>query len=101
MTLKISMTGDTNAFRLELYEWSNYEQKDILMGDFYVYGKNGQLVVTGMKDWHTNHKDPIAVHYYENEPKFREVTLKPFDAVYIQQLLSAVATNNQKEMQTK
>ena len=90
MTLKISPTGDTSAFRLEIFEWSNAEQKDIRMGDFYIYSKNGELVITGMKDWRTNHKDPIAVHYYENDPVFREVTLNPFNAVYIKQLLSAI-----------
>lgn len=88
-SIKISPTGDTAAFRLEIFEWSNKEQKDIRMGDFYVFAKNGQLVVSGMKDWRTNHRDPVAIIYYENEPKFREVTVKPFDSVFIKQLLSA------------
>ena len=96
MTLKISPTGDTSAFRLEIFEWSNREQKDILMGDFYIYSKNGELVVTGMKDWHTDHKDPIAVYYYENEPIFRKVELTPFQAVYIKQLLSANSLSEKK-----
>jgi hypothetical protein len=92
--IKISPTGDTDAFRLELYDWSNQEQKYILMGDYYLFSKNSQLVVTGMKDWQTHHKDPIVVHYYENEPVFKMVTLKPFDKVYIQQLLSATNSGN-------
>lgn len=96
MTLKISPTGDTSAFRLEIFEWSNQEQKDVCMGDFYIVAKNGELIIEGMKDWRTDHRDPIAVHYYENEPLFRRVTLTPFQSVYIKQILSA--TNKSKEM---
>lgn len=76
-----------SMIRLKIVEWSNKEQKDICVGDFEVSASNGELKVVGFKDWKTDHRDDIAVKYYLNEPTFRSLNFKPFQGVYIKQIV--------------
>ena len=92
MTIKISPTGDTSAFRLEIFEWSIKEQKDICMGDFYISAKNGELQIEGMQDWRTYTRSKIEGHYFLNEPKFHREIIEPLQGFFIKQV-----SDNKKE----
>jgi hypothetical protein len=88
-TIKVSPIN-SNSIRVEAFQWSNKEQKDICIGDFELsVSMLGYLVIECLQDWKTKHRDNLEAYYYLNEPKFHRVEIKPFQGIYIKNALNA------------
>lgn len=78
------------TIRIEIYEWNNTQQKDVLVGDYEVSASNGQLKIQGYKNWIKETRPHIEVEYYLNEPEFKQHIIHPFQGIYIKQVLPVV-----------
>lgn len=69
----IRPTGDLSAIRIDVTDWSNKEQKELVTGSFYVIARNGALEIKTFTDWDTRKSQPLAVSYYKNDTELKEV----------------------------
>jgi hypothetical protein len=65
--LLVRPTGDLSAIRIDVFEWSNKEQKEVMQASFYVIGRNGGLEVKTFTNWDTRKADPLAAQYYDDK----------------------------------
>ena len=81
---------------LKIVEWSNKEQKNIIVADFEVSASNGILKIQAAKDWVKEHRDNLEVKYFMNEPKFHEEKFTPFQGIYIKQIVGKQTPDSTK-----
>ena len=79
MGILVRPTGDTSAIRIDVFEWSNKEQKEVMQASFYVIGRNVRLEVKTFSNWDTRQADPLSAEYYTkfsgDSVKVKDVTV--------------------------